>query len=94
MEVLISYVAALAASALLGLIKSTVNFVDPKVTAFIKPFQPVVVALLAVGLPLLCTAIGIVEVPVADVVAQAPLATIVAVTAREVLKRLRNIWIP
>lgn len=89
MTELFTFASGLIGSALLGVAKKT-NMLDGKVGKFIKPFQPAVVMGAAVGLPLLANAIGLSEVPSADVFTAAPLTTVLNVTLREVLRRLQG----
>ena len=89
MEDLIAYASAIGGSWLLGMTKKYTTMFDTAIGKVIKPLQPVVVAGLALLIPLIANAIGIVEVPTADALATAPTAALVAVVAREVLKKLK-----
>jgi hypothetical protein len=77
-------------SAILGGIKKIQPIVDSAVWKLIKPIQPIVVAALTMALPIVANALGISDVPTADVFVAAPFGTVIAVTAREVLKKLKG----
>lgn len=85
---LLSVAAAMLGTAIIGSLKGPLNSVDTRVRNFTKPFQPLFVLGLAGLLPLAANAIGIADIPTADVWASAPSATLLAVTAREGLLRL------
>lgn len=87
---LISFGAAFASSALLGIIKRNTTVFDRDIGNFIRPAQPFIVAGLTVALPFIGKAINVVDLPSADIWANAPTATLVAITAREALRRLRG----
>lgn len=80
-------------SLLLGLVKrplAAIGALDSKIAAFIKPFQPVVLMALGYALPLAAAKLGLIAaVPSAELFAQAPLAAIIGVTAREAAVRLQ-----
>lgn len=85
---LTAWVTGLGASLVWGAAKKWTGALDTKVGHAIKPVQPVLVGALAVALPFLSNAIGITDLPPADVIAAAPSAAIVGVTAREIFRRL------
>ena len=90
MEQLLSYGAGILGSIILGAVKRNTTLFDSKIGDFIKPVQPAIVFGLSIGLPLLGNAIGITDIPDATVFANAPTATLVAITAREIFKRLQK----
>lgn len=84
----------LASSLLLGAGKKAadsaaraVTGVDAKVSKFIGPAYPLVTFGLAYLLPKLGNAVGVTDVPDASVMAAAPVATLIGITAREVFRR-------
>ena len=80
---------AFGASAALGFVKTQTGALDNWLGRKIRPVQPLVVALGAFGLPLLANALGIATVD-PELFASAPTATVAAITAREVLARIRK----
>lgn len=81
----------IAASFVLGIAKKgldAVGVLDNKIATLIKPLYPAVVMGLGILLPLAAKALGLLAaVPSADLVAQAPLAAVIGVVAREVAVR-------
>ncbi len=90
MTELITFLSGLVASTLLGAIKKNTILLDRKIGDWIKPVQPFVVLGAAVGLPMLANMFGIVDIPSAEIFAAAPATTLLTVTAREVMKRLKK----
>lgn len=84
---LATFAATFAASAALGFTKKYTSALDGSFGKIVKPVQPLLVTAAGIGLPLLANAIGIGQVDPNAFMA-APTATIVAVSLREVLKRL------
>lgn len=78
---------AILASALLGGVKRYTTLADTWVGRKIKPLQPILVTAGAVGLPYLTSALGIGPVD-ADALVSAPAATILAITLREIARRV------
>lgn len=89
LSALLTYLFTIASSAILGAVKGFLEKIDMQLSDWIKPFQPIAVGILGILLPLLCKALGI-EVFPADVLAAAPLGTVIAVTLRELLERLQR----
>ncbi len=87
---LITLLSGLVASTLLGAIKKQTTLLDRKIGEFIKPFQPIVVLGVSIALPMLGDALGIANLPTAEVLAAAPATTLAMVAARESLKRLKK----
>jgi hypothetical protein len=85
---LLAAASAFGASFLLGTIKKAVGGADNAIVNFIKPVQPLVVGVAALGIPYLASAIGIAQVPDAATFVTAPTATVLAVTLREVTRRV------
>lgn len=93
-------VAALSAF-LTGLLKKGLRFVDQSLVSAtggvaavdaawlkaVKAFMPAIVAVFAILLPMLANAIGVVDIPAAEAVANAPAATVLAVIFRELIAR-------
>lgn len=87
---LISAVGVFAASLGVGRLKSWTTALDGRVGAAIKPVTPLVVAAAGIGLPYLTEALGLAPVD-PSVFVTAPTATVVAVTAHELAKRIRPV---
>jgi hypothetical protein len=85
---LLALASAFGASFLLGAIKKVTGGADNAIVNFIKPVQPLVVGIAALGIPYLASAIGVASVPDAATFVTAPTATVLAVTLREVTRRL------
>lgn len=86
---LLSAAGVFVASALFGTIKSRTSALDGKIGAFVKPVQPLLVAVAGIALPYASAALGIGTVD-PSVFVTAPTATILAVTMRETAARLRR----
>lgn len=82
-----TFLGAVAGSAVLGFLKQQTYVLDGRIGQFVKPAQPLLVALASVGLPLLGNAIGLSDVPSADVFTSAPTSTLLTVVAREGWRR-------
>lgn len=87
---LFTLLSGLLASTVLGVIKKQTTLLDHKIGEFVKPLQPIVVLGVSVALPLLGDALGIANLPTAEVFAAAPATTLAMVAARESLKRLKK----
>jgi hypothetical protein len=70
-----------------GKLDGTVADVDGKIVAAIKPFQPIIALALTSMFAILAPKLPGVELPAGDALAAAPLATIVAVVVRELVRR-------
>lgn len=88
MDELVTVATGLAASAALGLIKAGTDRLDARLTAVLKPFAPALVTGLSIGLPLLGNAVGLSDLPPADVVANAPVSAVAGIVGRELAVRL------
>jgi hypothetical protein len=87
---LLAFGAAFVASALLGFVKGPLGKADNAIVNALKPVQPLVVGIAALGVPYLAGVLGLREVPDVATFVSAPTATVLAVTFREVLARLRK----
>lgn len=90
-NVLVSGMAILgtaAASILLGAYKKYVNPLEGAIGKVIKPFQPIIITVLGATLPILFQTIGApIQEDAAQIIAGAPIAGIIVITARELLRR-------
>jgi hypothetical protein len=91
---LLVYLCTIGTSAALGVIKKYTALLDTALGKVIKPIQPVIVAGLGLVLPWLATQLGLAEVPAADIVASAPVATVATISFREILKAVRKALAP
>lgn len=80
---------ALLASALLGGIKRYTTIADTWAGRKLKPLQPLLITAGAVGLPYLSAALGIGPID-ADALVTAPAATVLAITLREIARRVKG----
>jgi hypothetical protein len=90
MNLLTDVLVGLASALTLGGIKAVTRNTglwDGKIGAVIKPFQPVVVGVLAGVLPAIGNAIGITDIPSAQAVADAPTSAVAAIVIRECFSR-------
>jgi hypothetical protein len=87
---LLAFGGAFLGSALLGFIKGPLGKADSAIVGFIKPVQPLVVGVAALAVPYLANVLGLTAAPDAATFVAAPTATVLAVTFREVLARLRK----
>ena len=85
----LSMIGVLAGSALLGTVKSYTSALDGKIGKVIKPFQPVILTLAGIGLPMATQALGIADVDPAMFVT-APTTAIAMVSAREGMLRVQG----
>lgn len=83
---LLTYGTAFASTALLGLTKKYTTVFDTAIGKAIKPVQPWLVLMLSAALPRLIH--GTPNVPDAGTLVAAPTATLLAVGAAEVIRRL------
>lgn len=91
MEQLVTVGLGLAASALLGLVKRVTGIADGKLGPIIKPVQPLVVAALAAGVPLIANQLGVsFGIDDAQAVANAPAAALVGILGRELALRIKG----
>jgi len=92
---LMAYLAAtgfgVVSSFLLGAFKKIQGVVDAAWWKLIKPVQPYVVAALTFLIPVICDALGIVQID-PQVFIAAPFGTVVAVGARNVFEILKKKW--
>lgn len=70
-----------------GAVDTLIGSVDGKVRHVVGPALPLVTAAWAIALPAIGQAIGVTNLPPADVVATAPLAAVFGVTLREVARK-------
>jgi hypothetical protein len=87
---LLAFVSAFAASAVLGVTKKYTGVLDGAIGKVVKPLQPAVIAFVSLGLPYLASVLHLTAAPDASTFVAAPTATILAVTIREVLSRLKK----
>ncbi|KKN88096.1 hypothetical protein LCGC14_0251680 [marine sediment metagenome] len=85
----LSILGVVGGSALLGGLKSLTGSLDGKIGRAVKPLQPALLTLAGIGLPAAAQALGIAEVDPAMFVT-APTATVVMVSIREAMLRLRG----
>ena len=89
-DLLLAAIFGWLASFLTGAIKfglEKLGLVDAAIVKVIKPFTPLLVMALAAVLPLLGNALGIPEMPSSEILVTAPLATVIGVTTREIVRR-------
>ena len=82
-----TWAATFAASFLLGATKKYTGLLDARIGAVVKPLQPLLLTVAGIGLPALASALGVGTVD-PEAFVSAPAATLIAVTARETLRRL------
>ena len=85
LNLLLVTLAGLGASAITGVLKK----VDTSFSAKLGNYTPILVTLLTFILPKITTALGLTQIPDAVALANAPLATCVAIAARELLVKLK-----
>jgi hypothetical protein len=85
---LVSAAGAVGASLALGFLKTHTAALDGAIGKAIKPLQPAIVLGVGLGLPWLTARLGIAGGVDAAVFVTAPTATILAVTARELRRRV------
>jgi hypothetical protein len=102
------WITATLSSLAAGLVKKGLGFVDNSLAAargevgkvdvkwvqFVKSFMPAIVAVFAVAIPMLASALGLTEIPTADAMGNAPLATVLAVILRELIARFVKPLLP
>ncbi len=76
-------------SLLFGGLKELTSLLDGKIGKIIKPLQPALITLAGIGLPIAAQALGIADIDPAIFVT-APTATIVMVSIREAMLRVRG----
>ena len=84
----VSWLMAFAMVAVLGATKKYTTIAETRFFKFVKPVQPLVVYALAFLTPHIGNALHLARIPDAQVVASAPLATLVAVACAEILAKL------
>lgn len=84
---LLLYAVGLASAAILGGLKTFTDQLDLKISNWIKPAFPLIVFALNFVLPWIGAQLGIAEIPAGEILAAAPWATLVGITAREILRR-------
>lgn len=90
MEQLLAVGLGIASSAILSLVKRLTGIADGKIGPIVKPVQPLLVAAIAAGLPILASKIGIsVGLTDAEAIASAPTAALAGILARELAIRLK-----
>ena len=87
---ILSIGAALLASVIVGGLKAPIAKLDTKVRNFIKPAQPMIALGLTFALPVIGNALGVVDMGPVEAWANAPAATLLAITGREALSRFRR----
>lgn len=87
---LLAYGGALLGSLVLGAVKGPLGKADSAIVKAIKPVQPLIVGVAALALPFAASALGIAAAPDAGTFVSAPTATVLTITLREVLARLRK----
>lgn len=85
---LVSAAGAVGASLALGFLKKHTATLDGAIGKAIKPLQPAIVLGVGLGLPWLTARLGIADGVDAGVFVTAPTATILAVTVRELRRRV------
>lgn len=88
METLITGLTGILSALVLGAAKKATGAADKAAFAFIKPVQPLLVAALAVGLPMLANVVHPGTLPSADIITNAPASALVGIVARELWLRL------
>ena len=88
MEQFLTYLAGLVSVALLGVVKRFTTVGDTAIGGWVKKFQPLIALVLTWALPTLWNTLHLTTpVPDATVMAQAPLATLVAIVCAELLAK-------
>jgi hypothetical protein len=87
---LLAYGGAILGSLVLGFVKGPLGKADSAIVNLIKPVQPLIVGIAALGVPYLATALGLHGPVDPSVFVAAPTATVLTITAREVLARLKK----
>ena len=88
---LVTWLTGWLSSFVLGTAKKGVDKIDKKVPAWLKKFQPVIIVVLSIILPLIGKALGIVDMPTAEIVAYAPVAAFLGIASRELLGLLKDL---
>lgn len=88
LNLLLAALTGLASSAIIGAVKAFEAKIDAQVVSKLGNLTPILVTVLAFLLPKLATALHLAAVPDAQALASAPVATIIAIVARELLVKL------
>ena len=86
---LTAFAAGIASTFILGGVKKYTGLADTAAWKVVKPVQPLVVgAISLLAYPLIARATGVTDLPPAEIVAQAPTASLVGVLARELFRKV------
>lgn len=90
LNLLLAAVAGILSSAVVGIVKRLEETVDVRIVTAIKPVTPLLVTALAFVLPKLATTLHLTAIPDAQALANAPLAAIIGIVARELLVKIQK----
>lgn len=88
LSLLLAAVTGLATTAIIGAVKTVEQRIDAKIVGALGNLTPILVTALAFALPKLATVLHLVAVPDAQALVNAPLATIIAIAAREIMVKV------